>query len=142
MLLSEVGRLNNIQVTDEEVRRAILQEAMRYPGQEQQFMEFYQENAEAQASIRAPIFEDKIVDFILEMATVTDKAASAEELFEVDEADADAADSDTEKKKPAKKAKAKAKSKDAAEDKAEKAEKPKAKAKKPAAKKKDEGDAG
>ena len=81
LMLQEVGRLNNIEVTEEELRRAMLQEASRYPGQEQQIMELYQKNPQAMASIRAPIFEDKIVDFITEMASVTDKKVTAAELL-------------------------------------------------------------
>ena len=81
LLLQEVGRLNNIEVTEEEVKRALFQEVSRYPGQEQQIMELYQKNPEAMASIRAPLFEDKIVDFITEMATVTEKTISPEDLM-------------------------------------------------------------
>ena len=81
LLLQEVGRLNNIEVTEEEVKRALFQEVSRYPGQEQQIMELYQKNPEAMASIRAPLFEDKIVDFITEMATVTEKTIDPEDLM-------------------------------------------------------------
>ncbi|MDG1273073.1 MAG: trigger factor [Alphaproteobacteria bacterium] len=81
LLLQEVGRLNNIEVTEEEIKRALFQEVSRYPGQEQQIMELYQKNPEAMASIRAPLFEDKIVDFITEMATVTEKSISPEDLM-------------------------------------------------------------
>ncbi len=90
-MLQEVGRLNNIEVTEDEVRRAMFQEASRYPGQEQQVMQLYQNNPQAMASLRAPLFEDKIVDFVLEMATVTEKTVTPEELMadpEGDEADA------------------------------------------------------
>ena len=73
--------MNNIEVTEEEVKRALFQEVSRYPGQEQQIMELYQKNPEAMASIRAPLFEDKIVDFITEMATVTEKSISPEDLM-------------------------------------------------------------
>jgi len=91
LMLQEVGRLNNIEVTEDEVRRAMFQEASRYPGQEQQVMQLYQNNPQAMASLRAPLFEDKIVDFVLEMATVTEKTVTPEELMadpEGDEADA------------------------------------------------------
>ena len=85
LLLQEVARVNNISIGDEEVARAIYQEASKYPGQEEQVVKFYQQNAQAQANIRAPLLEDKIVDFIVEMAKVTDKTVTAEELFKEDD---------------------------------------------------------
>lgn len=81
LLLSEVGRQNNIQVTDDELKRAVFEEARRYPGQERQVFEYYNKNPEAMDSLRAPLFEEKVVDFILEMAKVTDTPVSSEELF-------------------------------------------------------------
>lgn len=108
LLLSEVGRQNNIEVSDEEVQRAIQQQASRFPGQEQFVFEYYQKNPQALAQIRAPLFEDKVVDFVVEMATVSDTVVSAEELF----ADPDAEEAPAEAgKKPKKKAAAKPKSK-------------------------------
>ena len=80
LLLSEVGRVNNIEVKPEEITQAMIQQARRFPGQERQVMEYFQKNPEASASLRAPIFEDKVVDFILEMAAVTEKPVSKEEL--------------------------------------------------------------
>ncbi|MBX3454284.1 trigger factor [Ferrovibrio sp.] len=80
LLLSEVGRVNNIEVKPDEVTQAMIQQARRFPGQERQVMEYFQKNPEAAASLRAPIFEDKVVDFILEIATVTEKPVSKEEL--------------------------------------------------------------
>jgi trigger factor len=80
LLLSEVGRTNNIEVKPDEVTRAMVEQARRFPGQERQVMEYFQKNPEAANSLRAPIFEDKVVDFILEMATVTDKPVTKEEL--------------------------------------------------------------
>lgn len=80
LLLSEVGRTNNIEVKPDEVTRAMIEQARRFPGQERQVMEYFQKNPEAANSLRAPIFEDKVVDFILEMATVTDKPVTKEEL--------------------------------------------------------------
>ena len=116
LLLQEVGRLNNIEVTEEEVKGALFKEVSRYPGQEQQIMELYQKNPEAMASIRAPIFEDKIVDFITEMATVTEKTVSPEQLMSPPE---EAIDQPPEKpkKKPAKKAKPKKKAVEAKKEK-------------------------
>lgn len=81
LLLSEIGRQNNIQVTNEEVNRAIVQEARRFPGQERKVVEFYRNNPDALANLRAPIYEDKVIDFIVEMAKVTEKPVSPEELL-------------------------------------------------------------
>ena len=72
-------------VAEEEVARALNQEASRYPGQERQIIEFYQKTPGALAQIRAPIYEEKVVDYILERATVTDKSVSRKELEEDDE---------------------------------------------------------
>ena len=116
LLLQEVGRLNNIEVTEEEVKGALFKEVSRYPGQEQQIMELYQKNPEAMASIRAPIFEDKIVDFITEMATVTEKTVSPEQLMSPPEEVLDQP-SEKPKKKPVKKAKPKKKAAEAKKDK-------------------------
>ncbi|MBM3545309.1 MAG: trigger factor [Alphaproteobacteria bacterium] len=81
LLLSEVGRRNNIQVGEEELRRALAAEASRYPGREREVIEFYQKNPEALVQLRAPIYEDKVIDFILELAKVTDRTVTAEELI-------------------------------------------------------------
>lgn len=81
LLLAEVGRLNNIQVTEDQLKRAIIDEARRYPGQERQVIEFYSKQPEALAGIRAPLFEEKVVDFILEIAKVDDQMVTREALF-------------------------------------------------------------
>lgn len=86
LLLSEVGRVNNIEVKSDEITRAMIEQARRFPGQERQVMEYFQKNPEASQSLRAPIFEDKVVDFILEMASVTDKPVTKEELQKAAEA--------------------------------------------------------
>jgi trigger factor len=80
LLLSEIGRTNNIQVTPEELARAMRQEAARYPGQEQQVMEFFRRTPQAAEGLRAPIFEEKVVDFMLELARVTEREVTPEEL--------------------------------------------------------------
>jgi trigger factor len=85
LLLAEVGRTNNIKITDEEVRRALFEEARRYPGQERQVLEFYRKNPGAMEGLKAPIYEDKVIDFILEIAKVNDRVVSPEELFAEDE---------------------------------------------------------
>ena len=85
MVLTEIGRANNLQVTDEERHRAIANEARRHPGQEKQVHEYFQKNPEAAQHLVGPLFEDKVIDFILEMAKVTDKPVKAEELYREDD---------------------------------------------------------
>jgi len=80
LVLSEVGRENNITIVQEDLNRAVMAEARRYPGQEHMVFQYFQKNADALNSLRAPIFEDKVIDFILELAKVTDKVVSIEEL--------------------------------------------------------------
>jgi trigger factor len=91
----------------DEVNRAIVQEAQKYPGQEQQVLEFYQNNPQANASLRAPLMEDKVIDFIIEMAQVTDKEVSAEDLMKDPDEDGATAKKAAAKKSGAKKASAK-----------------------------------
>lgn len=95
LLLSEVGRRNNISVTQDEVNRALAEEARRHPGYERQVIEFYRKNPEALANLRAPIFEDKVVDFIVEMAEVTEKPVSTTELLSAGSGDAEKAGAGT-----------------------------------------------
>ncbi len=85
LLLSEIGTKNAISVTQEEVSRALGEEARRHPGYEKKVIEFYRKNPEALANLRAPIFEDKIVDFILEMADVSERTVPIEDLLRGDE---------------------------------------------------------
>jgi len=80
LLLSEIGRANNVQVSQDEMARALRQEAMRYPGQEAKVLEFFQKNPQAAESLRAPLFEEKVVDFVIELAKVTERQVSPEEL--------------------------------------------------------------
>ncbi len=114
LLLAEIGQKNEVVVEQEEVTRQISQEAQRYPGQEKEVFEFYQKNPQAMAQIRAPLFEEKVVDFILELADVTDKNVTQEELVasieaeeQEDTAKKSAKKKATKKKAPAKKAAAK-----------------------------------
>lgn len=81
LLLSEIGRRNNISVTREELQKAMFDEVRRYPGQEQQVFEFFQKNPQAVESLRAPIYEDKVVDFILGTVKVNEVTVSVEELM-------------------------------------------------------------
>jgi trigger factor len=80
LLLSDIGRVNNIQVSLEEINNAISAQASQYPGQEQLILYHYQNKPEEREALRGPIFEDKTIDFIIEMATVKDKKVTAEEL--------------------------------------------------------------
>lgn len=80
LLLSEIGRLNNIEVAQDELNRAVAMEARKHPGQEREVFEYFQKHPEAMANLRAPIFEDKVVDFIVEMAQAQEKSVTADEL--------------------------------------------------------------
>jgi len=80
LFLAELGGKQDIQVSDQEMQQAVMQQAQQYPGQERQFFEFIQQNEQAMQQIRAPLFEDKVVDYILELSDVSDKEVSKEEL--------------------------------------------------------------
>ncbi|MEM9393223.1 MAG: trigger factor [Pseudomonadota bacterium] len=80
LLLAELGQKNEITVTDAEMTQAIMNQARQYPGQEREFFEFVQKNTQMQQQLRAPIFEDKVVDFIFELTDVTEKEVSKEDL--------------------------------------------------------------
>lgn len=108
LLLSEVGRLNSIDVTQDELNRALMGEAQRYPGKEREVFEFYQKTPEALANLRAPIFEDKVVDFIAALAKVTERSMTAAELVAEESAEAEKEEAKA-AKKPAKKTAAKKK---------------------------------
>lgn len=113
LVIAEIGNVNKIDVSDDELRRAIMAEAGRFPGQEDKILNYFRQNPQAIGNIRAPLVEDKVVDYILEIADVTEKPATKDELFAPVET-------------PSKEGKKSAKPKK--EDDAE--EKPKAKAKK------------
>jgi trigger factor len=83
LLLAEIGRANGVTVTSEEMVRAMRAEASRYPGQEQQVIEFFRSNPQAAETLRGPIFENKVVDYVLELAKVEDKTVTPEELADV-----------------------------------------------------------
>ena len=88
LVLAEIGHKNNIRVTDEELTKAIVDRARQFPGQEQQIWDLYQKNPAAAEALRAPIFEDKVIDFLLELVNVTEKKVSREELYREDDAEA------------------------------------------------------
>jgi trigger factor len=91
LVLSEIGEKNKITVTDDEVSRAVIERARQMPGREKEVWDYYRSNANALAQLRAPIYEDKVVDFILELANVTEKKVSREDLYKDDEAEKGAA---------------------------------------------------
>jgi trigger factor len=80
LLLAELGRKNEITVSDAEMTQAVLTQARQYPGQERQFFEFVQKNPQMRQQIQAPIFEDKVVDYVFEQAQVKEKAVSKDAL--------------------------------------------------------------
>jgi trigger factor len=81
LILSDVGQKNELKVEQHELNAAIMEQARRYPGQEQKVLEFFKGNPGAVEQLRAPIYEDKVVDFILQMAAVEDQVVSPEELM-------------------------------------------------------------
>ncbi|MCK1396628.1 trigger factor [Bradyrhizobium sp. 4] len=91
LVLSEIGEKNKISVTDDEVGRAVIERARSMPGREKEVWDYYRSNAQALAQLRAPIYEDKVVDFILELANVTEKKVSRDDLYKDDEAEKTAA---------------------------------------------------
>ncbi|WP_347859912.1 trigger factor [Planktomarina sp.] len=86
LLLAELGQKAEIQVTDAEMTQAMMNQARQYPGQEREFFEFVQKNPQMQQQMRAPLFEDKVVDYVFELATVTDKEVSKDQLQKAVEA--------------------------------------------------------
>jgi trigger factor len=87
LVLSEIGEKNKITVTEDEVSRAVIERARSMPGREKEVWEYYQKNANALAQLRAPIYEDKVVDFILELANVTEKKVTREDLYKDEDAE-------------------------------------------------------
>ena len=85
LVLAEIGRLQDIKISEQEVQQSLIREAQRFPGQERQVLEFFQSNPNAMAQLRAPIYEDKVVDYLLETVKVTDKTVSREELLAEDD---------------------------------------------------------
>ena len=81
LVLSEIGEKNGISVTDDEINRALIDRARQMPGREKEIWDYYQKNPQAMAQIRAPLFENKVVDYILELATITDKKVTREDLY-------------------------------------------------------------
>ena len=80
MLLAEIGREHHVTVSQKELEKAITQEVRKYPGMEQKVLDYYRSNTQAQAALRAPIFEDKVIELILQKATINEKQVSFAEL--------------------------------------------------------------
>ena len=89
LVVAEIGNTNDVNVTDEEHQQALIAEVRRFPGQEQQVYDYYRKNAQALAGLRAPVFENKVVDFVINQATQTEKPMSRTELAKLIEADED-----------------------------------------------------
>ena len=81
LVLAEIGEKNQIKVSDDELNRSVVERVRQFQGQEQQVWEYYRKNPQAMAGLRAPIFEEKVVDYLLELAEVSEKQVSREELF-------------------------------------------------------------
>ena len=85
LVLAEIGEKNNISVTEDELSRAVMERARQFAGQEQRVWDYYRQNPQAVAALRAPIFEEKVVDFLVELAGVTDSKVSRDELYKEDD---------------------------------------------------------
>jgi len=130
LLLSEVGRRNNVEVTQEEINRAIMGEAQRYPGHQREVVEHYQNHPESLAQIRAPLFENKVTDFILEIAKVKERSGTMDDLLKAEQGEPGKPKKAAKKAKPAKAKPTKAKDKKAEDAKAAPKRKAAAKGKK------------
>jgi trigger factor len=130
LLLSEVGRRNNVEVTQEEINRAIMGEAQRYPGHQREVVEHYQNHPESLAQIRAPLFENKVTDFILEIAKVKERSGTMDDLLKAEQGEPGKPKKAAKKAKPAKAKPTKAKDKKAEDAKAAPKKKAAAKGKK------------
>ena len=86
LVIAEIGERNNIKVTEEQLNAAVVEQMRQLPGREQEVWDYYRKNPGALAALRAPLFEDKVVDFLIELAEVTEKPVSRDELFKEDEA--------------------------------------------------------
>jgi trigger factor len=102
LVLAQIGEKSDIKVSDDEVTQALVERVRQYPGQERQVWEFYQKNPQALAEIRAPLFEEKVVDHILSQVKVTEEPVSKEALFSDDEADESESEAKAEGKKASK----------------------------------------
>ena len=86
LLLAELGQKAEIEVSDAEMTQAVMNQARQYPGQEKQFFEFVQQNPQMRQQIQAPLFEDKVIDYVFELAKVSEKDVSKDDLQKAVEA--------------------------------------------------------
>lgn len=107
LVLSEIGNQNGIKVSDQELQRAVITEAQRYPGQERNVFDYFSKNRNALETLRAPLFEQKVVDYILELSDISDKDVSGEELMKALDDEEDGKKSSEKSEKPKKAAKKK-----------------------------------
>ena len=84
LVLAEIGRLNNIKVEEKDTQNAMMQELQKYPGREKEILEYFKNNPDSQNQFTGPVFEDKIIDFIIELADIKEKEVSVEELYKED----------------------------------------------------------
>ena len=82
LLMTEIGQSKNIQVSEEDLRRTVIEQSGRFPGQEQEVIKYYENNPDAMQQLAGPMFEERVMDYILEMAKVTDVQITAEELYD------------------------------------------------------------
>ena len=82
LLIAEIGKQNNIQLEDNDINKALQMEMQKYPGQEKEILDYYQKNQDAIRQLTAPVFEDKVIDFILEKVDLKDVKVSREDLFD------------------------------------------------------------
>ena len=87
LILAEIGRLNNIKVEEKDTQNAMMQELQRYPGREKEILDYFKKNPDAQNQLSGPVFEDKIIDFIIELAEVKEKVVNEEDLYKEDNID-------------------------------------------------------
>jgi trigger factor len=93
LILSDIGQANELKVEQPELNAALMEQARRFPGQEQQVFEYFKNNPQAIEQLRAPLYEDKVVDFVLQLASVTEKPMTPEELMKDPDEEADQAES-------------------------------------------------
>ena len=123
LLLAEIGRENKVDVSQDDLRQALFAQARQYPGQERQVIEYYMKNQQALESLKAPIFEDKVVDFLFELVNVTDKQGTIDDLRGDMDDDGDSPNDEAKaEKKPAKKAQPKKEAAEKSELKSEETE--------------------
>jgi len=103
LLLADVGRNANITVSQDELNQALIREAQRFPGAERRVLDYYRKNPEAAGNLRAPIFEEKVVDYIVELAKPAERKVSPQELLAMTEADEAADSAEPAAEKPAEK---------------------------------------